>query len=104
MRDKFILETHNNVMVCITLSCCSNQSFLLKLLDDAARTLPPDCQEPLSSVDVPKLMVAVYPRHVAEDMAAHLSLPLKELKLTVSTSEGIEVMMVGWFTIDTNKT
>ena len=62
---------------------CSNQSFLFKLSDDAARTLPPGCQEPLSSVDVPKLTVAVYPRHVAEDMAAHISLPLRELKLTV---------------------
>ena len=70
----------------------SNQSFLFKLSDDAARTLPPDCQEPLSSIDVPKLTIAVYPRHVAEDMAAHVSLPLRELKLTVSV---IEVVMVG---------
>ena len=72
--------------------CYSNQSFLLKLSDDAARTLPPDCQEPLSSVDVPKLTIAVYPRHVAEDMAAHVSLLLRELKLTVSVNE---TMIVG---------
>ena len=55
----------------------------MKLSDDAARTLPPDCQEPLSSIDVPKLTIAIYPRHVAEVMTAHVSLPLKELKLTV---------------------
>ena len=64
----------------------SGQSFLFKLSDDAARTLPPSCEEPISSIDVPKLTIAVFPRHVAEDMAAHVSLPLNDLKLTVSVN------------------
>ena len=40
-------------------------------------------EEPLDSLTIPKLNVAVYPRSISEEMAAHLSLPLRELTLTV---------------------
>ncbi len=77
----------NPTVLCIITSyifICRHQSFHFSLSDDAARTLPPDCQEPLDSIDLSKLTLTVYAESIAHDMAAYTSLKLKDLKVTVS--------------------
>ena len=92
-----IVCTHNCVYVhCTCLH--SNQGFLLNLSDDAARTLPPGREHPLSSLEVAKLTVAVYPRNFAEDMAAHVSLQLRELTLTVHVHYIYPTCTICWST------
>lgn len=62
---------------------CSPQGFHFKLSDDAARTLPPDSQDPLNPIEIPKLTLTLYPESVAHDMAGYLSIALKDLYITV---------------------
>ncbi len=70
----------------IVLCPARHQSFHFKLSDDAARTLPPERQEPLDAIDVSKVTLTVYPGTIAQDMAAYLSIVLKELHITVRES------------------
>ena len=48
-------------------------------------TLQPRPLVPLKSSVIPKLSIAVYPKSITSDMAAHTSLELRSLGLTVSS-------------------
>lgn len=63
----------------------SQQTFHFSLSDDADTYLPP-LRKPDQTTDIfltPKLNVAVFPRSIADEMAAHCSVPLHEISLHV---------------------
>eukprot|EP00731_Ephydatia_muelleri_P018897 Em0011g937a len=61
-----------------------HQDFSFLLSDEAAMTLQPHPLAPLKSSVIPKLSIAVYPRSITADMAAHTSLELRSLTLTAT--------------------
>ena len=63
---------------------CRHQDFHFSLSDNAACSLPPHPQQPLDSVETPKLSVAVYPSSGGPgEIAAHVSIAISDLTLTV---------------------
>ena len=57
------------------------QAFHFPLTDEEANTLSLDTPNTLPKSST-KLLVGVYPRNVSEDLAANLSLPLEDVKLS----------------------
>lgn len=50
--------------------------------DEAAAALPPTCVAPSDSLT--KLLVGVYHKNISSEMSASISLPLTDIKTTVS--------------------
>eukprot|EP00731_Ephydatia_muelleri_P023170 Em0015g753a len=72
-----------------------HQDFSFLLSDEAAMTLQPHPLAPLKSSVIPKLSIAVYPRSITADMAAHTSLELRSLTLTSQVTTLVPPMETG---------
>ncbi len=57
------------------------QAFHFPLTEEEANTLSPDASDSLPKSST-RLLVGIYPRNISETLAANLSLPLEEIKLT----------------------
>ena len=91
-------ESSNTYHTPSNFSLYSGLPFHFLLSEKAAKQLAGDCteeedDEELSAlISAVKLTVAVFPRTVAEPMAAHCSIPLSDLQLTVNYPAQFGVM------------
>ena len=67
-------------------SSFSYQFFHFSLSDETAAYLPTNIKDPQNTdlYFTPKVTIGVFPHSIADEMAAHCSLPLPEIILTVS--------------------